>query len=524
MPTPGHRHRVQLAHLPALRGVPQQDPARAGEALHRYRQGTPRAADFPLDQVALKAAVIAHCAGPERRPQFIDVFFAQQASWARAKDPRAGAEAAGPAGRAERRPSRRLSRRQVARGRRAAGQAGGQQKFDISSTPTFIIGGKAYPRRPVHRADRDADRPVAWPVGFHIGGVAAKKGALPQYVALPPLEITRLRVSGFKSFSDPVELQFDPGLTGIVGPNGCGKSNIVEALRWAMGEGSAKGLRSDGMEDVIFNGSATARPMTSPRSASSCAGGRRALSASTRRASSRSRAGSAGHRVGVPPQRPRGARARHPVAVRRRGRGLAQPRYHRPGPDRLHRRFAARRPAPAARGGCRHRRPTGPPTRGRAAAGGDPTPTCSGSSTSWPPRRRAWPNSTKQSRQAQRYRQLAADLRDVEAHCLLARYSTAARQAAAGNEAVAEVGPLASASRWRLPSDVVRATSWPRPCRACATAACCSSGADDRAARAAGRSEGGVGREAAHIAAVERQCDEAAADLERRRAAAASSP
>ena len=70
------------------------------------------------------------------------------------------------------------------------------------------------------------------------------------------MEITRLRVSGFKSFSEPVELQLEPGLTGIVGPNGCGKSNIVEALRWAMGESSAKGLRGDGMEDVIFNGSA----------------------------------------------------------------------------------------------------------------------------------------------------------------------------------------------------------------------------------------------------------------------------
>ena len=82
-------------------------------------------------------------------------------------------------------------------------------------------------------------------------------GHLPQHVASPPLEITRLRVSGFKSFSEPVELQLEAGLTGVVGPNGCGKSNIVEALRWAMGESSAKGLRGDEMEDVIFNGSAT---------------------------------------------------------------------------------------------------------------------------------------------------------------------------------------------------------------------------------------------------------------------------
>ncbi|MFO1038378.1 MAG: AAA family ATPase [Geminicoccaceae bacterium] len=69
------------------------------------------------------------------------------------------------------------------------------------------------------------------------------------------MHFTWLRVSGFKSFSDPVELLIERGLTGIVGPNGCGKSNIVEALRWAMGESSARGLRGGEMEDVIFNGS-----------------------------------------------------------------------------------------------------------------------------------------------------------------------------------------------------------------------------------------------------------------------------
>ena len=70
------------------------------------------------------------------------------------------------------------------------------------------------------------------------------------------MQITRLRVSGFKSFSDPTDILIEAGLTGIVGPNGCGKSNIVEALRWVMGESSARGLRGEEMEDVIFNGSA----------------------------------------------------------------------------------------------------------------------------------------------------------------------------------------------------------------------------------------------------------------------------
>ncbi|MCB9942523.1 MAG: AAA family ATPase [Geminicoccaceae bacterium] len=70
------------------------------------------------------------------------------------------------------------------------------------------------------------------------------------------MEFSRLRVSGFKSFCDPVELEIGSGLTGIVGPNGCGKSNIVEALRWVMGESSARGLRGSEMNDVIFAGSA----------------------------------------------------------------------------------------------------------------------------------------------------------------------------------------------------------------------------------------------------------------------------
>ncbi|MFC3102251.1 chromosome segregation protein SMC [Altererythrobacter lauratis] len=74
------------------------------------------------------------------------------------------------------------------------------------------------------------------------------------------MEIRKLRLSGFKSFVEPAELRIEPGLTGVVGPNGCGKSNLLEAIRWVMGENSPKSMRSGGMEDVIFAGTATRPP------------------------------------------------------------------------------------------------------------------------------------------------------------------------------------------------------------------------------------------------------------------------
>ncbi len=68
------------------------------------------------------------------------------------------------------------------------------------------------------------------------------------------MRFERLRLTGFKSFVDPADLVISPGLTGIVGPNGCGKSNLLEAIRWVMGESSYKSMRASGMDDVIFSG------------------------------------------------------------------------------------------------------------------------------------------------------------------------------------------------------------------------------------------------------------------------------
>ena len=77
------------------------------------------------------------------------------------------------------------------------------------------------------------------------------------------MRLERLEINGFKSFSDRSELAFDKGVTAIVGPNGCGKSNVADAITWVMGEQSAKSLRGERMEDVLFSGSDARKPTAS---------------------------------------------------------------------------------------------------------------------------------------------------------------------------------------------------------------------------------------------------------------------
>ncbi|MCI0590957.1 MAG: chromosome segregation protein SMC [Gammaproteobacteria bacterium] len=75
------------------------------------------------------------------------------------------------------------------------------------------------------------------------------------------MRLSKIKLAGFKSFVDPISLSFPDDLTGIVGPNGCGKSNIIDAVLWVLGESSAKHLRGDALADVIFNGSASRQPV-----------------------------------------------------------------------------------------------------------------------------------------------------------------------------------------------------------------------------------------------------------------------
>ena len=74
------------------------------------------------------------------------------------------------------------------------------------------------------------------------------------------MRLKSIKLAGFKSFVDPTTAHFPTNLSAVVGPNGCGKSNLLEAIRWVMGENSPKSMRSGGMEDVIFAGTETRPP------------------------------------------------------------------------------------------------------------------------------------------------------------------------------------------------------------------------------------------------------------------------
>ena len=200
--------------------------------------------------------------------------------------------------------------------------------------------------------------------------VTPARRRLRERVGNASMKLTRLRLIGFKSFVEPTDFLIEPGLTGVVGPNGCGKSNLVEALRWVMGEASHKAMRAAGMDDVIFSGN-TGRPARNTAEVAMTIDNteRTAPAAVQRRGHARS---VAPHRarggLDLSAQRPRGAGARHPDPVRRRLDRRALAGAGPPGPHRRDHPGQARAAPPGAGRGGRHLRPACAPPRGRAAA------------------------------------------------------------------------------------------------------------------------------------------------------------
>ena len=329
------------------------------------------------------------------------------------------------------------------------------------------------------------------------------------------MEITRLRVSGFKSFSEPVELQLESGMTGIVGPNGCGKSNIVEALRWAMGESSAKGLRGDGMEDVIFNGSAS-RPAHDVAEVRLRLKGRPeglagfAEEGELEVARRIARGTGSSYRINGREARARdvqllfadaGAGARSPAIVGQGQIGFivdAKPAERRKLLEDA-----------AGIGGLQSRRREAELRLAATRANLQRVLDLLGAQET------RLAELTKQGRQAQRYRQIAAELRATEANLLLARYAEAARRAGAGNE---QVGTLSTEAE-RQDAQVAAARA------ARAAIAATLPGLRERVAGLQAQASGlrerlaalreASGREAGHLATLTRQHQEAGQDLAR---------
>ena len=223
--------------------------------------------DYPLDQVALTAAQVARALPPERYEPFVMALLASQDRWAFAAA--STPPTSWPRWRRWPACSRAAFDAAVAdTGLRdailAEQQRRRRQTYHVNSTPTFIFNG---PKRMIGANRRAVVR--------HVRQASPRSaGATGQETPLP-VSFVRLRIAGFKSFAEPTIVEILPGLTGIVGPNGCGKSNVVEALRWAMGENSARSLRGGEMDDVIFAGTA-APPVAQHRRGDADAGRDRA--------------------------------------------------------------------------------------------------------------------------------------------------------------------------------------------------------------------------------------------------------
>ena len=190
--------------------------------------------------------------------------------------------------------------------------------------------------------------------------------------SLGPMKFTKLRIAGFKTFVEPTDFLIEPGLTGIVGPNGCGKSNLVEAMRWVMGESSSKNMRASGMDDVIFSGGGGRPARNMAEVALILDNGARTAPAAFNDADiievSRriERESGSAYRVNGT----RGAREGRATPVRRRVLRLALASDGAAGPDRRNDLGEAAGAPPHPRGGRRRRRAAFAPARGGIAPQG----------------------------------------------------------------------------------------------------------------------------------------------------------
>ena len=246
------------------------------------------------------------------------------------------------------------------------------------------------------------------------------------------LRIRRLKLSGFKSFVEPAELRIEPGLTGVVGPNGCGKSNLLEAIRWAMGESQPQvaARRRHGRRHLRRHRDAAAARF---RRSLDPARARRGRATRTGRRERSHPPDRARRRLGLPDRRPRRPRRRtfrccsptpRPAPIRRRWSARARSARSLP-------------PSRSSAGCCSRKRRAFPAfTRGARTPSRScarPKPISPGSAKSSATRSSARPQLRRQARAAERYRKLTDQIRAAEARLLHARWAEAERAAEAAN-------------------------------------------------------------------------------------------
>ena len=208
---------------------------------------------------------------------------------------------------------------------------------------------------PALRTARCARRPSTHDVSPDNGAHMLPLRAIQRLDTSARMRLNSIKLSGFKSFAEPTTFQLPGQLVGVVGPNGCGKSNIMDAVRWVLGESKASELRGESMQDVIFNGSGHAQagqPRQRRAGVRQRRRARRRPVEPVRRDRRQARADARRHHQ-LLHQQPAGAPARRAGRLPRHRPRPARLRDHRPGHDQPHHREQARGAAPVPRGGRR---------------------------------------------------------------------------------------------------------------------------------------------------------------------------